>query len=588
MQRPLLSCWRISAPVLPDELLPASPAPGFTLPGASELLAFADLLGEENCSPSPSQDEVPVPDPPSASFQLPALLPDALSGEATLFCSIDFGTLHGDHAVLTFQQLLGRGTILLGETPVATFDSTRPSLSDSEKASVLSAAPCAFAVDLSDALRCGRRETLSIHFDNARPAGVCGAVFLQTSQYAVLSRLTLVPDAAHQTVTIRAQVTADRAGDYILRALPILPDSSASPLPARDVTLSLSAGESRQTEMTLSVPSERFVPGKAYAAPVIRVCLLRMLSPGSRRSALCDSAILAFGYSGRAPLSYLPLCENDLLTSPQALVQSLLDLNLHGVQLSVPASEIFYLAMTRAGIGVIQQLEENSPHRDRLARHACITFSSEKTAVLPLSPAAAAWQLCGMTGYSRAVDPNLSAQALLYEAAGRSLDPLDESVCDVLEWLRAVFVRLRCEAARQGRYIGALCDAEQWKTPDVCAAVRTAFSPLHLSALPLSGAWWTGTRFSAMLEAFIPEGKYTGKSLDALAVLEDGEGHELARLFMPCRAKGGYVGVLDAQLPNTPCVLELRTQLLCGEEIIEESTLPVYVGERGPLEAAFI
>lgn len=584
MQRPLLSCWRISAPALPDELLPASPAPGFTLPGASELLAFADLLGEETGGDSPAQDEARAPDQPSAPFPLPALLPDALSGEATLSCPVDFGALRGDHAVLTFQQLLGRGSILLGETPVAAFDSTAPSLADVEKAFVLSASSCGFAVDLTGALRRGRRETLSIRFDSARPAGVCGAIFLQTTQSAALSRLTLTPDAAHQTVAIRAQVTADRAGDYILRALPVLPDPSAAPLPARNLTLSLSAGESRQAEMTISVPGERFVPGRTYAAPAVKVQLLRPLSPGGRQNALCDSATLACGYPGRSPLAYLPLGEGDALSSPQALH----DLNISGVLLSVPAPETFYLSMTRAGIGVIQRLEENSPHRERLARHACVTFMSAAETTPALSAAASAWQLCGMTGYSRAVDPDLSDRALLREAAGRALDPLDEGVCEVLDWLCAVAVRLRCEAARQGRYTGALCEADQWKKSDVSAAIRTAFAPLHLSALPLCGAWWTGTRFSAMLEAFIPEGEYAGESLDALAVLEDGEGRELAHLLVPCRAKGGYVGVIDAQLPDSSCVLELRTQLLHGNEVIEESAMPVYVGERGPLEAAFI
>ena len=583
MQLPLLSCWRLCAPDLPDDLIPRDSTPAFSLPGAEALLDFADLLG------GPEPEESSPADPgasPGAPFPLPALLPDAISGEASLSCEVDFGALPGDRAVLAFSQLLGRGSILLGDTPIAAFDSAGASLSESEKAFALSAAPCAFAAELTDALRRGRRETITIRFGDARPAGVCGPVFLQTTQHAALSRLALTPDAAQRTVAIRAQITAWQAGDYALRALPISADPSQPPSAAREIPLPLAAGESRQADMTIALPGDRFIPGKPYAAPVVRIQLLRRA--GGKREILCDSASLACGYPGRAPLSWIPLCEDDLLAPPETLLHTLNDMNIHGVSLRAPAPEGFYLRAARAGIGVIQQLEENSPHRERLLRHPCLTRAAAGSDPKPLSPAAAAWQLCSMTGYSRTADEALSDRALLYEAAGRSLDVQDEAVRSVLEWLGAVSVRLRCEAARQGRFSGALCEAGAWRKDDVSAAIQTAFAPLHLSALPLCGAWWTGTRFSASLEAFIPEGTGGGKPLSALAILEDEEGTELARLFMPCRAKGGYVGVIDAQLPERPCTLDLRTQLLCADEVIEESVLPIYVGERGPLEAAFI
>ena len=582
MQQPLLSRWRIIAPELPEHLLPEDSAPAFSLPGAEALLDFADLLGDQE----PEDGGAPAEDAlPSAPFPLPALLPDSVSGEASLCCEVDFGALSGDRAVLTFAQLLGRGSILLGDTPVAAFDSVGAALSEGEKAFALSASPCAFAADMTDALRRGRRETITIRFDGVRPAGVCGPVFLQTTRHAALSRLTLIPDAAQQTVAIRAQITAQQAGSYALRALPVPPDPGQALPPARELSLSLAAGESRQADMTIALPGGRFVPGKSYASAVVKIQLLRR--DGGRRETLCDSASLACGYPGRAPLAFLPLGEDDLLAPPEELHKTLTAMNICAVSLRSPAPEAFYLRAARAGVSVIQQLEENSPHRKRLLRHPCLTFAAADDAQKTVSPAAAAWQLCSMTGYSRAADDSLSDRALLYEAAGRSLDPQDEGVRGVLEWLVAVSARLRCEAARQGRFSGALCESGAWRRDDVSAAIRTAFAPLHLSALPLCGAWWTGTRFSAALEAFIPEGTGSGKPLSALAVLEDEEGTELSRLFMPCRAKGGYVGVIDAQLPDHPCVLELRTQLLCADEVIEESTIPVYVGERGPLEAAF-
>ncbi|MBR3794683.1 MAG: hypothetical protein IKK34_01465 [Clostridia bacterium] len=581
MQRPLLSCWRISAPNLPDSLLPEEQTLAFSLPGAEELLGFADLLGEPAL-----QEAAPDAMQPSAPFPLPALLPDALCGEAELTCEVDFGALSGDHAVLTFAQLLGRGSILLGDTPIAAFDSA--ALPETDSTFDLSASPCAFAVDLTDALRRGRKETIAIRFDSTRPAGVRGPVFLQTARFAFLSRLCLLPDAAQQTITVRALITADHTGEYALRAQPVPPAPGSQPIPAREISLSLGAGEARQTEMTLALSAKHFVPGAAYDAPAVKIELLRIAGGKKASGILCDSTVLSCGYSGHAPLASLPLDADDLLTPPEALMQAMQEINVSSVSLHAPASERFYLCAARAGISVVLRLEEGSPLKKRLLRHPCLTFAPRQDTRPPLSPAASAWQLCGMIGCRRASDEALSDRALLYEAAGHALDPQDEGICGVLEWLEAVSVRLRCEAARQGRFAGALCETGAWRKSDVSDAIRTAFAPLHLSALPLCGAWWTGTRFSASLEAFIPEGTGGGKPLSALAVLEDEKGRELARLFMPCRSRGGYVGVIDAQLPDSPCTLELRTQLLCADEILEESTLPVYVGERGPLEAAFL
>ena len=111
---------------------------------------------------------------------------------------------------------------------------------------------------------------------------------------------------------------------------------------------------------------------------------------------------------------------------------------------------------------------------------------------------------------------------------------------------------------------------------------------MHLSALPLSGAWWTLSRFSASLHAYIPEGAFPpGTPLRAQAVLEDAQGGVLADIDLLCPPGGGPLGLLEAQLPENTCVLEMTTRLYAGDAIVEESVLPVYVGERGPLEAAF-
>ena len=122
--------------------------------------------------------------------------------------------------------------------------------------------------------------------------------------------------------------------------------------------------------------------------------------------------------------------------------------------------------------------------------------------------------------------------------------------------------------------------------PDVAQALTDALAPLHLSALPLRGAWWPGTHFSASLFACL-EGALPDGPLEAHVLLETEAGETLARFDAPCAAPGGALGTLEARLPDAPCVLTLTTQLLCGEAVLEENTLPVYVGERGVLEAAF-
>ena len=93
---PLMRCWTISAPSLPEELLPAAQARGFSLPGADDLTAFADLLGaaQEETPNQESRAQSSQHDA-SAPFDLPALAPDALSGPFSLSCSVDFGALRG-------------------------------------------------------------------------------------------------------------------------------------------------------------------------------------------------------------------------------------------------------------------------------------------------------------------------------------------------------------------------------------------------------------------------------------------------------------------------------------------------------------
>lgn len=569
-----LTWWQLHADALPGGM-DTEPA-GFCLPGVKGLDAFADLLGGEDTPQAQPSAGVP--------FSLPARLPDGTEGTAELTREIDFGSLTGDFAALTLDSYAGRGEILLGGECIARFDSSRPGAQAQQDAHALTAMPCALAVDLTDALQSGRRETLSIRFGPSRPAGA-GAAMLVCARYAHLSHVSLAGDAARRVMTLRARVHARRGGAYVLRVR-FVPVTAGAPVPAaREVSLSLDAGQTLPVQLSFEADAPQFTPGMPYAAPAVKVQLLYLPQDRRHVQTLCDGATLLCGYAGSSARSYVPLSGADCALSPDVLTEKLASMHISAVSFAAPAPDSLCRALCRAGVAVYQPLPSDHPLRDTLSHLPNIVFGASPDSAAVESPEMTAWQLCGMTAGRRAVYEPLSPAQLLQEASGRTLNPSDPHVADVLTWLRAFSVRLRAEAARQQRYAGALCAPADPDMPDVADALRTALAPMHLSALPLCGAWWTGTHFSASLELFAPDRSADG--LCARAALEDADGHTLAQLSSPCPAGGGYIGVLETALPDHPCVLELTTQLLRGKEVVEQSVLPVYVGERGPLEAAF-
>lgn len=583
MIRPLLASWRIRADELPDRLLDMErPAPAFSLPGAASLAGFFGMLDIEEGEAAPVMPEAEYEDAP---FPLPAMLPDDVPGCAELFLEIDFGELPGDRAVLTFDEILGSGSILVGDTQIASFGGA----ACAKEPSNLTAAPCALAVDMTDALRRGRKETLTIRFTDARPAGIPGPVFLRMTRDGYLSDLCVLPASAARTMTVSADVRAVREGQYVLRVSP-QPEQPGLPVPpAREMAISLNPLECRKCRMTFSMPGSTFTPGSPYRYAALRVELLYMKGTSAYP---CDSALIAAGYTGRPAPFFLPLSPQDIKVDCETLIHQLSSMHILCVGLTVPAADCFYLAASRAGIGVHQYLPADHPSGARLARHPCLSLDPLPSAPFACSPEEDAWQLCGVTGMARTPDPGLTPADLLHETTGRALDPADEGVKRVLSWLSAVAVRLRAEAARQNRFAGALCAPGQLAQPDVAGALQTAFAPMHLSALPLLGAWWSGTRFSAALEAFVADDAAAQhRQLTASAVLEDDEGNALARIdrpFVPrSGGKGAPIGVIDAVLPDEACVLTLTCRLMDGDTLLEESSLPIYVGLRGPLEAAF-
>ena len=582
---PLMHCWTISAPSLPEELLPAAQARGFSLPGADDLTAFADLLGaaqeetpDQESSAQGSQSES------SAPFALPALAPDALCGPFSLSCSVDFGALRGDHAVLTIDHICGRGSILLGSDEVARFDTSSASWRTVSEAAELTAAPCMLAVDLSPALLRGRKELLTIRFDESRPAGLCQPVMLRVSADAFLSRTAIRPDILRRTMTLCAQVNALTAGRYVLRAQPV--DSTGKGGPIRESACFCGENASCEIEISMAIPGSRFASGKPYAAQSMKITLVRR-DDGSACDAVCDSVTLMSGYSTSAPVFALPLTPGECMLPPDMLMEKLKDLNIPSVRMPIPAPDALYRTFTRHGVAAL--MGDNIPLRARLERHPCAAFAAERIGEYQsVSAAASAWQMDSMVYLPRSVDPLMTDADLLHEVSGRILDPEDAHVQSTLMWLRAVCVRIRAEAARQGRFSGALCAPGEWNQPDIADALRTAFAPVHLGVLPLCGAWWTLSRFSAGVHAFLPEGRYQSYDpLIAHVTLEDDAGKCLAKLRAPCRSTGGYIGLIEAVLPDYACVLTLHARLTLHDEVLEHTTLPVYVGERGALEAAF-
>ena len=124
------------------------------------------------------------------------------------------------------------------------------------------------------------------------------------------------------------------------------------------------------------------------------------------------------------------------------------------------------------------------------------------------------------------------------------------------------------------------------RCPRAAAGRSRAAKPLFGRALPLCGAWFADSKFSASIHAFVDE-RDAGDNLIVRAWLENDDGERLAALKRPCPPRGGEIGLLTCILPSEACVLTLCASLSKGGEIIEQSQIPVYVGVKGMLEAAF-
>lgn len=560
--RPLNIIWRIFCDDLPARLLEGETDTAFHLPGADALADFGDLLGEDAVS------EASESEPIGAPFPLPAMIPEDVRGAAELRLKLDFGRLHAQDAELVFELIRGRGRVFIDDMPAAAFQNPKDGL---------------LRVPLFRALHLGRKQTIRLCFDASRPAGVLGGACLHAVSHARLRDTVLVPDKQAGIIRLRTTVCAMDAGDYLLRVLTACAEDAQ---PIHDYSLSLPAGKQQPVEMAFPFPAPVFQPGTPYTGSAVRLTLFLRAShrgafiPGS----LCDEQTLSCGYSGKAADYDLPLLPGEC-ADPDALLRRIFPMRLPGFRLDAPASDFFYRKMTLAGLSVFHPVAADAM-RERLSRHACVSFGHAPLPRMRSLPILDAWQLCGLTACPRTPPADASPAELLLEAAGRALDPQSPDVAAVLLWLRAVRVRLSAEAARQGRFTGSLCAPGVWQDEDVYAALQTALAPTHVSALPLRGAWFAGSRFSASLRAFV-EPEKNADDLIVRAYLEDENGKKLVTFKRRCPPDGGEMGLLECALPNAACVLTLFSSLSHGNQVIEQSQIPVYVGEKGMLEAAF-
>ena len=563
---PLLSGWTLTAAQLPERMIAREENAAFVLPGADALSDFSDLLGfdsteEKSCDP-PQE---------TATFALPAMFPSDVTGWVALSREIDFGFLCAQRAVLEIDQLCGSGTISLDEEMLLSFTSGAADLS----------------LDLTEALHLSRKQTLTLRFNEAQNAGLPGMIALRATDAAHLDDVLLTPDFTRKTLKASIAFSADRSGLYAIRAA-CVPDDEYPDMPWRESCVQVRQPGKAQATLSFSMDAPRFEPGSPYDASLLKVELHMLHGNDNRHSHLCDARSMMAGRPAASVQAYIPLTKEECRLDPDALIARAKAVNVPALFLPSPVSSLTYRRCTLDGIALLPYMPEDATLCAAVQSSPCAIpmKNAELEALRAPSLASACAQLCSVVSSPVSFSDALSDEDLLWDAAGRRIDPTLPATQTTLKALRALFIRLRAESIRRGHSSGVLCAPGEWQDDAIFDALSSAFAPLHLSVLPLRGAWWAQSRFSASLHAFIPKEEQTGV-YTVRAQLLDGEGRLLADFAADCPVTGGPVGVMDALLPDDACVLTLVSELLRSGSVVRRSEIPVYVGLRGPLEAAF-
>lgn len=553
----LMSGWTLCADTLPEQEETAR-REGFSLPGALSLKEFSDLLGmDEEAQEEKTEERRGI------RFSLPGMLPQGTRGEATLSRFIDFGRLSGKRASLEIDHLCGTGDILLGEKKLLSFSGGMQ-----------------VSVDVSDALRLRRRQKLTIRFDDAQQAGVFGTALVHTVDGACFKTVHLSPDAARQILAVEAVIFVQTPGEYALRTA-IAGTQEETPTPWRETRVRTDHPGTQTVQFSLSMRAPCFEAGKPYTPPVLKLSLYILPKGAKGQGMLSDARTMMTGYPGETPDAYVPLTPEECALAPDELIAQAKRLRVHALSVPERAGSLLFRRAALEGICLLVDAPADAP----ALQSPCAVKKTGGREIPVLSRAAACWQLCGMPAMPPIPDAHASDRELLLDAAGREIE-LSEQSKHTMEQLRGLTIRLRAEAARQGQYTGALCAPGEWREDAVAEAIAAAFEPMHLSVLPLRGAWWAQSFFSATLQAFIPEDERNGAYSAEAELLGEG-GACIASFSRDVSHAEGPLGIIEGRLPDRACVLTLRTRLRRSGAVVKTQDFPVYVGVRGPLEAAF-
>jgi len=548
----LLHGWTLRADELPetDETVDNT---GFTLPGALSLKAFSDLLGMDEDEPEETTDGSGM------RVCFPGKLPEGVRGKACVSREIDFGRMTGTRAMLEIDHLCGTGAILLGEKELLSFSGGMDA-----------------AVDVTDALRLRKKQTLFIRFDDAQQAGIFGAALLHAADGAYLETVRLSPDAARQTLGVEVVVRAEKAGKFALRAA-LAGTQEQTQTPWRETGLQMDRAGVQTVRFAMVMPAPCFAAGQRNDLPVLKLALHVLPESGKGPGMTADARTIMTGYHGQTPGAYVPLSREECALAPDELIAYAKSLHVHALYVPERTSGLLFRRAALEGVCLLTQAAPENP---------CAARMEEGRALPPVSRAGACWQLCGMPSMPPMPDAQATDRELLFDAAGREIDPDEMEAAQTINALRTLMMRLRAEAARQGQYAGPLCAPGEWREREIAGAIRTAFAPLHLSVLPLRGAWWAQSFFSATIQAFIPQEERNG-AYSAEAELLGADGTSIASLRRDIARLDGPLGIIEGRLPDKACRLTLRARLRRSGAMVLEEEFPVYVGVRGPLEAAF-
>ena len=517
---------------------------GWRLVGEEEKRSVSFLPGAERLSDFGGLLSLPEEGRP---FPLPGMLPEAK--ELRLSREIPFGSLACDFALLRFSCLRGRGTVLLDGSEIARFSDGPLSLV------------------LTDAARKRRKAILTLAFDETRPAGVSGTVFLRCAKTAMLTGLSL--RSGRSRLQGQARVTGE-AGKYCLlirarkAAKPTGKDEAGAAERIRETaepeaSYSFSLSEGIETPVPFSLP----LPGSTPEALVL-FSLVRMTEHGSAFP--CDQLVRFAGKHER-PRAWLPLSQEETLENPVRLAEKLTALRIPAISLPTPAEDALAAALSRAGIAIVSTDPENSAGIEEANSLLPEEWAFGKTTGELVR------QLCGFTACPVTPSPlPLSEEEMLRAAFGCA--PEDPEA--LREPILRMLVRLRAEGARRYLYSGPIAPRGALSDPALSEILAGAAGP-HAAALPLSGGWWCGSVFSCRL--FLTQAAPGSRGE---ASLRDEEGLVLARVSW----RDGEMPVLTAQLPNTPSRLSLCLSMILPEgPPVSAPELAIFVGRRGPLEA---